>query len=154
MVHVRCWVLAHRWAGCSPRAVITVARSAATSARTTSKCPASVSPRRSASLAAQGPVLLSITPTTSAACSRTGSAGCGRVGDTFEINGRTYGVHDGTLFPMSGPGFHQLNRGAFQALGVLNKFGDTPQAHAILGRMKNVGPDEVAAAMKAWRAGQ
>jgi RHS repeat-associated protein len=77
-----------------------------------------------------------------------------RVGNTFEINGRIYGIHDGTLFPISGPGFHQLNRGAFQALGVLNKFGDSPQAHSILARMKNVGPSEIEAALKAWRAGQ
>src|SRR5262245_44530536 len=38
-----------------------------------------------------------------------------RLGDTFVINGRTYGVHAGTLYPISGPGFHQLNRGAFKA---------------------------------------
>lgn len=75
-----------------------------------------------------------------------------RVNGNYVINGRTYGVHDGTLYPISGPGFHQLNRGAFQALGVLNKFGNTPQAHAILEKMKNVGPGEVEAALKAWSA--
>jgi hypothetical protein len=68
------------------------------------------------------------------------------------VNGRTYGVHDGTLYPISGTGFHQLNRGAFQALGVLNKFGDTSQARVILARMKNVGPSEIEAALLAWRA--
>jgi hypothetical protein len=61
-------------------------------------------------------------------------------------------VHDGTLYPISGPGFHQMNRGAFQALGVFNKFGNTPEAHAILARMKNVGPPEVQAALSAWSA--
>ena len=76
-----------------------------------------------------------------------------RVGDTFEINGRVYGSHDGTLFPIPGEGFHQLNRGAFKALGVLNKFGDTPLAHKILGQMHNVRPADVEAAMTAWRAG-
>jgi uncharacterized protein DUF4157 len=75
-----------------------------------------------------------------------------RVNGNYVIDGRTYGVHDGTLYPISGPGFHQLNRGAFQALGVLNKFGNTPQAHGILGRMKNVGPVELDAALKAWSA--
>ena len=77
-----------------------------------------------------------------------------RVGDTYPINGRVYGVHDGTLFPISGRGFHQLTRGGFQALGVLNKFGDTPQAHAILSRMKNVEPKDIEAALKAWKAGK
>jgi hypothetical protein len=67
-------------------------------------------------------------------------------------DGRTYGVHDGTLYPLSGPGFHQLSRGAFQALGVFNRFGNTPQAHTILERMKNVGPAEIEAALKAWSA--
>jgi len=71
-----------------------------------------------------------------------------RVNGTYTINGRTYGVHDQTLFPISGPGFHQLNRGAFQALGVLNKFDGTPQAYDILSKMKNVGPAEVDAALK------
>lgn len=42
----------------------------------------------------------------------------------------------------------------FQALGVLNKFGDTPQAHAILSRMKNVEPKDIEAALKAWKAGK
>ncbi len=78
-----------------------------------------------------------------------------RTGESFLLsNGRTYGVHNGTLFPISGPGIHQLNRGAYQALGVLNKFGDTPQAHGILGKMGNVGPPEVEAALKAWRSVQ
>jgi hypothetical protein len=77
-----------------------------------------------------------------------------RVDGHYVVNGRTYGVHDGTLYPVSGPGFHQLNRGSFQALGVLNKFGDTAEARAILGRMKNVGPDELEAALAAWRAMQ
>jgi hypothetical protein len=77
-----------------------------------------------------------------------------RVGSTFEINGRVYGFHDDILFPISGSGFHQLNRGAYQALGVLNKFGDTPRAREILSKMKNVGPPEIEAALEAWRTGQ
>ncbi|HEX8110293.1 MAG TPA: hypothetical protein VF516_21325 [Kofleriaceae bacterium] len=75
-----------------------------------------------------------------------------RVNGNYVIHGRMYGVHDGTLYPISGPGFHQLNRGAFQALGVLNKLGNTPQAHTILERMKNVGPAEIEAALKMWSA--
>jgi len=69
----------------------------------------------------------------------------------YEINGRTYGIHDGTLYPISGPGFHVLNRGAFQALGVLNRFGNTPEAHAILAKMINVSTAETEAALAVWR---
>jgi hypothetical protein len=77
-----------------------------------------------------------------------------RVGDRFIINGRTYGAHtNGTLYPISGPGFIQLDRGAFKGLGVLNKFGDTPQAAEIMGRM-GLSPEAQAAARGAWRAGQ
>jgi hypothetical protein len=58
-----------------------------------------------------------------------------KIGDTFVVNGRTYGMHDGRLYPMSGPGFYTLDRAAYKALGVLNKFGDTPQADRILSNM-------------------
>ncbi len=76
-----------------------------------------------------------------------------KVGDKFEINGRVYGMNDGTLYPVSGLGFHQLSRPAFKALGVLNKFGDTPQAHKIL---QNMGTSDEAleAALNAWRTAQ
>ncbi|ADO68516.1 conserved uncharacterized protein [Stigmatella aurantiaca DW4/3-1] len=33
------------------------------------------------------------------------------------------------LFPLRGSGFHELNRGAFKALGGYNKFDDTPRAN-------------------------
>jgi hypothetical protein len=68
-----------------------------------------------------------------------------RVGGNFVIHGRTYGVHDGTLYPISGPGFHQLSRGAFKALGVLNELGNTARASEILGRMGISAPDRAAA---------
>ena len=77
-----------------------------------------------------------------------------RVGDKFEVSGRVYKSHDGTLYPVSGVGCHQLTSNAFKALGVLNKFGDTAQAHGILGRMKTMQPTDVEAALRAWRAGQ
>ena len=44
-----------------------------------------------------------------------------RIGNTFEVKGRVYGVHDGTLYPISGPGFQTLDRGGLKALGVFNK---------------------------------
>jgi hypothetical protein len=37
-------------------------------------------------------------------------------------------------------------------LGVLNKFGNTPEAMTILGKMKNVGQAEIDAALAAWKA--
>jgi hypothetical protein len=68
-----------------------------------------------------------------------------RVGGNYVIHGRTYGVHDGTLYPISGPGFHQLSRGAFKALGVLNELGNTERAAEILGRMGVSAADRAAA---------
>jgi hypothetical protein len=73
-----------------------------------------------------------------------------KIGDTFIINGRTYGVHDGTLFPISGPGLYTLDRGAYKTLGVLNKFGDTAQADQILKNM-GVSPETKAIALRVFR---
>jgi hypothetical protein len=60
-------------------------------------------------------------------------------------------MHDGTLYPISGEGFHQLSRGAFKALGVYNQFGDSAQAAEILDRM-GATPADREAALAAWRA--
>ena len=68
-----------------------------------------------------------------------------RVGENWVVNGRTYGVHDGTLYPIEGPGFYKLTRGAFKALGVFNEFGNTPRAADILSKMKTSAPDRAAA---------
>jgi hypothetical protein len=73
-----------------------------------------------------------------------------RVKGNYVVNGRTYGVHDGALYPISGPGLHQLSRGAFRALGMFNKFGNTPRAYTFLAEMKNVGPAEVEVGLKVW----
>ena len=56
---------------------------------------------------------------------------------TYIVNGRTYGVHAekksfGTTYPIRGEGFHTLNRGTYQALGVYMKHGKTPQAQKAL----------------------
>jgi hypothetical protein len=68
-----------------------------------------------------------------------------------------YGVHDGTLYPISGPGFHPLDRPAFQALGVYNKFGNTEQAAKILDNMARTNPtltpEQRLVALRAWEAG-
>ena len=52
---------------------------------------------------------------------RTGKAVV-RDGNFVVLNtNRVYGQHDGTLFPIGGPGVYQLDRGAFKALGVLRE---------------------------------
>ena len=74
-----------------------------------------------------------------------------RQGDRLVVNGRTYGVKpSGGLYPITGPGFHQLGRGAFRALGVYNMLGATREADIILDRMK-VRPEERLAGFKAWK---
>ena len=51
-------------------------------------------------------------------------------------NGRIYGVKDnGTLFPVSGPGFEQLSRGEYQALQhYIRSGGDIAAADAAMAR--------------------
>lgn len=67
------------------------------------------------------------------------------------MNDRIYGMHDGTLYPMSGPGLYTLDRGAYKALGVLNKFGDSQQADVILKNM-DVSAETKAVALEVWKA--
>ena len=56
-----------------------------------------------------------------------------RDGDRYVVNGRRYRMEaTGRLFPIDGPGFHRLDRGAFKALGVYNQFGLSARAEAIL----------------------
>lgn len=74
-----------------------------------------------------------------------------KVGENFIINDRVYGAHDGTLYPISGPGLYLLDRGGYKALGVLNKFGNSPRADEILKSMK-IDDQARAEALKVWRA--
>jgi hypothetical protein len=74
-----------------------------------------------------------------------------RIGDRYFINDRIYGTHGGTLYPVSGPGLHQLDRGAFKALGVFNRFGDTQRAAEVLDMM-GIDREQREAALRAWRA--
>lgn len=63
-------------------------------------------------------------------------------------NGRIYAQKsDGQLYPHSGPSVHALDRGAYNALGVYNKFGRTEKAEAILKSM-NINPKARSAALK------
>lgn len=77
-----------------------------------------------------------------------------RQGDRFVVHGRTYGHHDGTLYPISGLGFHRLDAGAYKALGVYNQFQhqDPERAREILDKM-GISEEQRAAALAAWRAG-
>jgi RHS repeat-associated protein len=74
-----------------------------------------------------------------------------RNGDLFTINNRTYGLHDGTLHPVSGKGFITLDRGGYNALGIYNKFGNTQQATTIINNM-NISTTQRNLALKAWEA--
>ena len=75
--------------------------------------------------------------------------------DTFTVNGRTYGYHPetGKTYPISGKDFYELDRGAYEALGIYNKFGNTSRANDIL---DNIGIDEVSrqSALEAQNANQ
>ncbi len=56
-----------------------------------------------------------------------------KVGNDYVINGRTYGVtSNGELFPKTGTGFYQLNRGEYKALKLLKQFGNTERGMEIL----------------------
>jgi hypothetical protein len=67
-----------------------------------------------------------------------------RIKGEYTANGRIYGAHDGTLFPISGPGFHYLTRAQFKALGVYNEFGNTARAAEILENMGIAAADRAA----------
>lgn len=65
-----------------------------------------------------------------------------RAGNSFEVNGRTYGVkslHSGSrLYPVSGHGIHhihQLTRNEVKALGIYNDLGISPSVELIIARM-------------------
>lgn len=58
------------------------------------------------------------------------------INNQFHINGRIYGHHDGTLFPVSGNGFYLLNRIEYKTLGVYNQLGNNDRSEQILNNMK------------------
>jgi hypothetical protein len=73
-----------------------------------------------------------------------------KVNDTFTVNGRTYGHHNGTLYPIEGKGFYLLGRGAFNALGIYNSFGNTEKAEQFLISMKII-ESEKKIALEIWK---
>jgi hypothetical protein len=75
-----------------------------------------------------------------------------RHGQTYIVNDRIYGLDpSGVAYPISGPGIHVLDRGAFKALGVYNRFGESARAEEILDAM-GVQAASRAAALTAWRS--
>lgn len=75
-----------------------------------------------------------------------------RDGDFYTLGERTYQRIEDHLVPHSGPGFHPLSRGEFDALGIFNKFGDTPRAMEIAVRV--AGSDGASRALGVWRLGK
>lgn len=75
-----------------------------------------------------------------------------RDGNLFTVDGRTYELIDDHLVPHSGDGFHALSRGEFDALGVFNKLGDTPQSRAIAEKV--AGSDGAKKAYEVWKLGE
>lgn len=57
-----------------------------------------------------------------------------RVAGKFVVHGRTYGEHERRLYPISGPGIHRLDRGAFKALGFYNKYGPGSETETMIAR--------------------
>jgi hypothetical protein len=58
-----------------------------------------------------------------------------RIGNTVTIDRRTYGIEPtATLYPISGPGFVSLDRGAYKALGYYNDYGFTDFAETEMDR--------------------
>ncbi len=76
-------------------------------------------------------------------------------GNQFHINNRIYQLKpNGTsLFPVSGPGFHTLDNGAFKVLGILQKLGNTEKAQRIISKV-GYSKEQITAATNVWRLGQ
>ena len=80
------------------------------------------------------------------------SGGAVRDGQFFVVRERTYMMEaNGTLAPITGKGFHKLDRGAFRALQIYKEFGtDTAQVISRLDREKiDAASREIA--LKVWR---
>ncbi|MBX4134294.1 hypothetical protein JMI89_11725 [Frischella sp. Ac48] len=60
---------------------------------------------------------------------------------------------NGTLAPISGNGFTTLDRGAFDALGIYKKFGNTKEADDILNKMQ-ISPKSRKIALDVWKRNQ
>lgn len=54
-----------------------------------------------------------------------------KVNGNYEINGRTYGIHDGRLYPIVGEGFVTLNRNQYKLLIELKTNPNNPHMENI-----------------------
>jgi hypothetical protein len=78
-----------------------------------------------------------------------------RSGADYIVGGRVYGVEEsGTLFPRRGPGFIELDRASYKALGVYNVHGESARAEEILDLMHDQTPASRTAGLAAHRAGK
>ncbi len=71
-------------------------------------------------------------------------------GNKYYINGRVYGVHNGSLHPIEGEGFVNLNRGSFKALGILNKQGNTSEAYHQISKDPSITKSDLEKAQEIW----
>lgn len=71
-----------------------------------------------------------------------------------EINERVYGVHEnGTLFPVSGPGIVNINRGTYAALLIFGRYnGINDDAERQIARELGVTADDREEAIRLWRS--
>lgn len=75
-----------------------------------------------------------------------------RRGDIYAVNGRRYRLETtGRLAPFDGPGFHVLNRRAYQARGMYNTLGFSDYTEMILDKAE-VSEMDREAARAAWHA--
>jgi hypothetical protein len=76
-----------------------------------------------------------------------------KTGETWNVNGRSYGMHNGSLHPVSGPGIVDLSRPQHQLIQQLNgnslenarKFGDAMKRKGIMDQ------DAIDTVMELWR---
>jgi len=71
-------------------------------------------------------------------------------GSRVFINNREYGFHSdtGRLFPVQGEWLVNLSAGEFEAVGILNKFGDTLRAHEIIEKIPFVSDKDAKKALE------
>ncbi len=76
-----------------------------------------------------------------------------KAGETWTVGGRSYGMHNGSLHPVSGPGIVDLSRPQHQLIQQLN--GNTPEkAQKFAEAMKNKGimdQKAIDTVMELWR---
>ncbi len=75
-----------------------------------------------------------------------------RSGNDIMVNGRTYEMHGetGTIFPKSGPGVVQMDRGQHQFLKMLNS-GSLENAMKFANNFPGLDPDKVEEVLELWK---